>query len=291
MAQISFTLNRIYTEFYRAKGFNFDITSSTAIDQNFVFGRNTFDTTDKIVDEIFNDYIRRVGNIEPLAAKYCNGTTVTCAGLSQWGSEDLANQGYSFFEILTYYYGKNIELVEDEDIANYDESYPGYPLNLNIQGKPVTVIQTELNRISVAYPNINKLTVDGFFGPLTQNAVKLFQKNFMLTADGIVGKATWYKLVETYTGLLKLSEINSEGVKYSAINLSYPDAITPASSGQKVKNLQYILSVISEYFPEIPPVTINGVYDQATENAVNAFQKATNLPVDGIVDETTWTKI
>ena len=151
-AQISFALNRVYTEFYRSRGYDFDITNSTAIDQKFIKGRNIFDNIDRIVDEIFNDYIREIGVAEPLAAKYCNGTTVTCEGLSQWGSENLAQQGYSTLDILYYYYGYNIELVNDAPIREFRESYPGTPIRRGDSGAYVKVIQRELNLISQNYP-------------------------------------------------------------------------------------------------------------------------------------------
>ena len=176
-AQLSFALNRIYTEFYRSQGYNFDITSSTALDQKYIYGRNIFENIDRIVDDIFDSYIRRIGFIEPLAAKYCNGTTVTCEGLSQWGSEELARQGLDYYEILTYYYGDNIEIVTDVPIRDFIASYPGYPVSRGDSGPDVSVIQTAINRISQNYPAIPKIyPVDGIFGEETENAVRRFQR-------------------------------------------------------------------------------------------------------------------
>ena len=157
-AQISYALNRIYTEYYRSQGYDFDITNSTALDQSFIPGRNTFETINQIVDEVFNDYVKRIGNVEPLATKYCNGTTTVCDGLTQWGTVDLANQGYTALEILKYYYGDDIEIVEDAPIEDIGESYPNVLLSLGISSNYVRYIQVRLNRISVNYPSIPKIT-------------------------------------------------------------------------------------------------------------------------------------
>lgn len=289
LAQISFALNRVYTEFYRSRGKNFDITSSTAIDQKYIHGRNIFESIDRIVNEIFNDYIRRQGNIEPLAAQFCNGTTVTCAGLSQWGSENLARQGYSYLDILYRYYGYDIEIVTDAPIQNIRQSYPGYPIRRGSSGPYVQIVQTMLNRISNAYPAIAKVNpVDGIFGSQTEASVIQFQRIFNLTPDGIVGKATWYRMVSLYTGLLKLSELTSEGQRLYGFDLRYPDAISPGDQGRKVEVMQYLLAIIAEFYVNIPPVQIDGIYGPQTEQAVLAFQQMYGLPQNGVVDETTW---
>jgi len=171
-AQISYALNRVYTEYYRSRGYDFNITSSTAYDQKFIKGRNIYENIDRIVDSIFTSYIRRVGFVEPLAAKYCNGTTVTCEGLSQWGSEELARQGYSYIDILKYYYGDNIEIVTNAPIAGIVSLYPGRPYRIGDTGGSVTLIQQFLNEISNDYPLIPKINpVDGIFGEDTENAV------------------------------------------------------------------------------------------------------------------------
>ena len=175
LAIISFALNRVYTEFYRSRGYDFDITNSTAYDQYFVFGRSIFHNISRIVDEIFNDYLRRPNFVEPLAAKFCNGTTVTCEGLSQWGSQNLARQGYSSIDILRSYYG-NVEVVVNAPVRGYTTSYPGTPLRRGSTGPNVVVIQTELNRISQNYPAIPKVpTIDGIFGSRTEASVRKFQ--------------------------------------------------------------------------------------------------------------------
>ena len=190
-------LNRVYTE-YRSRGYNFDITNSTAYDQAYVHGRNVFEDISRLVDELFNDYIRRQGFVEPLFAAFCNGTTTTCDGLSQWGSEELAQQGYNSVQILKTYYGEDIELVTDAPAQNVVHSYPGSPLREGDVGPNVVVIQSSLNRISQNYPAIPKISpVDGVFGPSTTDAVRRFQGIFSLAVDGIAGKATWCPLCET----------------------------------------------------------------------------------------------
>ena len=291
LAIVSFALNRVYTEFYRSRGYDFDITNSTAFDQYFVNGRSFFDNVSRIVDELFNDYLRRPGFVEPLAAKFCNGTTVTCEGLSQWGSQNLAQQGYNANQIIRSYYG-NVETVVNAPIRGNTSSYPGTPLRVGSSGPNVVVIQTELNRISQNYPAIPKIpVVDGIFGPQTESAVRKFQEVFNLTPDGIVGKATWYALVRLYTAVTRLGELRSQGQQFYAINWSPPGGLQPGDTGEKVRLLQYMLSVLSEYIPEIPSVAIDGVYGSATRAAVLAAQRRFRLPETGTVGTQTWNEI
>ena len=291
LAIVSFALNRVYTEFYRSRGYPFDITSSTAYDQYFVKGRSYFDNVARIVDELFNDYLRRPGFVEPLAAKFCNGTTVTCAGLSQWGSQELAQQGQNSTQILRNYYG-DVEIVPDAPIRGNQQSYPGTPLRQGSRGPFVTVIQTELNRISRNYPAIPKIpNVDGIFGPKTEAAVRKFQEIFDLTVDGVVGKSTWYALVRLYTAVLSLSELRSQGQQFYAVNWSYPQGLQQGARGDKVRHLQYMLSVLSEFIPQIPELTQDGIFGPNTRNAVIAAQSWLGLPQTGVVDEATWDEI
>lgn len=289
LAIISFALNRVYTEFYRSQGYSFDITSSTAIDQKFINGRNYFDSVSRIVDNIFNDYLRRVGFIEPLAAQFCNGTTVTCSGLSQWGSQSLAQQGLNSMQILRRYYGDDIELVTDAPISGIMPSYPGTPLRLGSQGAYVVRLQSMLNRIGQNYPAIPRISpVDGIFGSQTEDAVRRFQRIFNLTDDGIVGKATWYQLIRLYVGVSRLSELESLGLTFGNITWQSPGVLQPGSSGRSVQQLQYMLQVLAEYAPSIPRVEIDGVYGSQTRAAVLAFQRFEGLTQDGIVGPATW---
>lgn len=291
LAIVSFALNRVYTEFYRSRGYDFDITNSTAYDQYFVNGRSYFDNISRIVDELFNDYLRRPGFVEPLAAKFCNGTTVTCEGLSQWGSENLAQQGYNSTQILQSYYG-DIETVLNAPIRGITSSYPGTPLRRGSTGPSVVVIQVALNRIAQNYPAIPKIpTVDGIFGSRTENTVRSFQQIFGLTSDGIVGQATWYAIVRLYTAVTALSELRSQGQQFYSINWSPPSGLEIGDSGEKVRLLQYMLSVLSSHIPSIPPLNIDGIYGPATRAAVLAAQRRFSLPETGTVGAQTWDEI
>lgn len=288
LAIISYALNRVYTEYYRSRGYDFDITNSTAIDQSFVPGRSYFDNISRLSDELFDTYIRRTGFIEPLAAKFCNGTTSTCSGLSQWGSEELAQKGYNSVEILQYYYGDDIELVPDAPIADITQSYPGTPLRSGSTGPFVTTVQAALNRIRENYPAIPLIDpVDGIFGPGTENAVREFQRIFSLTPDGIVGLATWYQITRIYVAVLRLAELQSQGQQQYVLG-TYPEDLSLDDTGPYVSQLQYQLQVLAEFFPNIPPVSQSGSFDIATRNAVRAFQEQVGLPVTGAVDAATW---
>ena len=243
------------------------------------------------MDELFNDYLRRPGFVEPLAAKFCNGTTVTCEGLSQWGSQNLAQQGYNSTQILRSYYG-NVETVLNAPIRGITTSYPGTPLRNGSTGPYVVVIQTSLNRISQNYPAIPKIpAVDGIYGSRTEAAVRAFQQIFNLNPDGIVGPATWYAIVRIYTAVTRLSELRSQGQRFYAINWTAPNALQQGSTGDKVRQLQYMLSVLSEYIRSIPPLTIDGIYGSATRAAVLAAQRRFGLPETGVVDPATWDEI
>ena len=291
LAIVSFALNRVYTEFYRSRGYDFDITNNTAFDQAFNNGRSFFESVSRIVDELFNDYLRRPGFVEPLAAKFCNGTTVTCEGLSQWGSQNLATQGYNSTEILRSYYG-NVEIVTNAPIQGRTSSYPGTPLRRGTSGPSVVTVQVELNRISQSYPAIPKIAnVDGIFGSRTEASVKKFQEVFNLTPDGIVGKATWYALVRLYTAVTSLSELRSQGQQFYASSWLLTDPLQVGSTGDKVRHLQYMLSVLSKYISQIPPLTIDGVFGTATRNAVIGAQGYFGLPQTGVVNAQTWNEI
>ena len=291
LAIISFALNRVYTEYYPSRGYPFNITSSTAYDQKFIKGRSIFENISQVVDSIFNSYIRRIGFVEPLAAKFCKGTTTTCDGLSQWGSQAMAEQGADSITILRSYYGDNIEIVTNAPVMGIRYSYPGAPVRLGDRGEAVLRIQTMLNRISRDYPAIPKVQpVDGIFGEGTEQAVIKFQQIFSLTPDGIVGSATWYKLVFLYVGVLDLAELVSEGQTFyaNAIPLEFSDVVAPGDTGEEVRVIQYLLSVVSEFYSNVPPVAVDGVYGPATRQAVLAVQQMAGLPQDGVVGEQTW---
>ncbi|MDQ0150169.1 peptidoglycan-binding protein [Eubacterium multiforme] len=205
---ISFTLNRIYTEWYRSKGKNFDITNSTAYDHAFNFGRNIYENISNIVDEVFSTYVRRIGRKQPLLTQYCDGKNVICPEwLSQWGSKALGDEGRVPFDILTYYYGNNIELTTAEIVKGSPKSYPGYDLTIGSRGEPVRVTQEYLNRIAKNYPLIPKVAIDGIYGAKTAEQVKVFQGIFGLPQTGVVDYKTWYKISEIYVGVTKIAEL------------------------------------------------------------------------------------
>ena len=292
LAIISFALNRVYTEFYRSRGYDFDITSSTAIDQKFINGRNIFENVGRLVDELFNTYLRRQGFVEPLAAKFCNGTTVTCDGLSQWGSQELAQQGLSSVEILRRYYGEDIEIVRNAPMRGYAPSYGGTPLRRGSRGPQVVQLQVMLNRIGQSYPAIPRVaSVDGIFGTQTENAVLAAQRIFNLDPDGIVGKGTWYQLVRLYVAVTELSALASQGQTFYAVNWQYSRVLREGSTGEPVRVLQYMLQVIGSYINDVPMPPQTGIFGELTANSVRAFQRFSGLAIDGIVGEQTWNAI
>ena len=288
-AQISFALNRIYTEYYRSRGYDFDITNSTAFDQSFVKGRDYFENVGRIVAEIFDSYIARQGSVEPLFTAYCDGREVSCEGLSQWGTVSLANQGYTPYEILQYYYGNDINIINDVPVQVPNSSLPPRPLRLGSGGDEVRTLQLRLNRISDNYPAIPKIALpDGVFSFDTEDAVKSFQETFSLEPDGVVGRATWYKILFVYNAVKRLNELNSEGITLSEVTKQYAGESKLGDSGSAIKNIQYFLNYLSEFYSEIPRVEIDGIYGVSTENAVKAFQRFFELPVTGSVDLSTY---
>lgn len=291
-AQVSFALNRVFTEYYRTRGYDFDITNTTANDQFFVQGRDIFDNIREIAGDLFNNYIRRSGNVEPLFAQYCNGTTVTCQGLSQWGTVELANQGLTPYEILTYYYGDDIELVRDAPIANNTTSAPDVALSLGSANDDVRIAQIRLNRISSNYPSMPKIAqIDGIFGTDTEAAVRRFQEIFNLTPDGIIGKSTWYRIQNVYIGVKRLNDLNSEGISLDEVTDQYPGVLQLGDSGNAVLNLQFFISYVSQFYETIPAVAIDGVFGETTRAAVEDVQRTFGLPVDGVVGELTWDRL
>lgn len=288
-AIITFALNRVYTEWYRSRGYGFDITNSTAYDQAFVYGRPVYSSINRIVDEIFNEYIRRQGQNAPYFTSFCNGTTVSCQGLSQWGTVTLADQGMTPLQILRSYYPKDIEIVQTNIITGILSSYPGTPLRVGSTGLDVQTIQTYLNRIRQNYPAIPRITdAAGSFQNSTKAAVTKFQNIFNLTPDGIVGKATWYKLSSLYAAVTRLAELDSQGNTLGIGTIPPSSVLRQGSRGQDVVTLQYLLSVISEYYPGIPAPAPDGIFGRNTYSAVSAFQRAMGLDADGIVGPLTW---
>lgn len=288
-AIITFALNRVYTEWYRSRGFNFDITNSTAYDQNYIYGRNIYESISRIVDEIFNEYVRRQGQNAPYFTSFCNGTTATCPGLSQWGTVTLANQGLSPLQILRSYYPKDVEIAETNIITGIVSSYPGTALKTGSTGLDVQTIQTYLQKIRRNYPAIPAITDPaGVFGESTRAAVAKFQSIFNLTPDGIVGKSTWNKLSYLYTSVTRLAELDSEGTSLGIGTIPPSSVLRLGSSGQDVITLQYLLNVAAEYDPTIPAPSQDGNFGRGTQQSVMAFQRAAELAPDGVVGPLTW---
>ena len=289
LAQISVALNRVYTEYYRSRGYDFDITNSTRYDQAFVPGRSTFENIDRLVDDIFNNYIVRQGNVEPLYAQFCDGVRTQCAGLSQWGSVDLAEQGLTPYEILQRYFGDNINIVFNAPVGDGTPSYPGRPLRRGAVGEDVRTIQRQLNRIRRNYPAIPQITeISNVFDEETENAVRAFQRIFNLEPDGIVGKSTWYKIKMIFNGVKSLSEITSEGLTISEAQRVYPEVLRLGDTGLNVETVRFYLAFLGYFLPQLPPIPITDTFDQAMLDAVYAFQSAYGLTVDGVVGRNTW---
>ena len=292
----SFSSQNLYLEpfapLYRSQGYDFDITNSTAYDQYYVPGRVIYDSISRIVDEVYGEYVRRQGQNAPYFTSFCNGTTSTCAGLSQWGTVTLANQGYSPLQILHAYYPNDIEITETNIVTNALSSYPGTALRLGSSGLDVQTIQTYLTRIRQNYPAIPAITDPaGTFGESTRAAVTKFQSVFNLTADGIVGKSTWYRLVYLYTAVTRLSNLDSEGTSLGIGTVPPNTVLRQGSRGQDVVTLQYLLNVASEYYPSIPAPAQDGVFGSGTRESVIAFQRAMQLEADGMVGPLTWQKL
>lgn len=291
-AIISYALNRIYTEWYPSRGYDFDITNSTAYDQAFVKDREIFENIGYIVDDIFNDYVVRQGFVQPLFTQFCNGTTSTCDGLSQWGTVSLANQGLTPYSILQRYYGNDIGIVENAPVGFTGESYPGVPLKIGDSGNNVKIIQTQLDRISRNYPAIPKIeNLNGIFGVDTENAVRKFQEIFSVPISGQVDKATWYAIKRYYTGVKRLSELVAEGITLEEVSLPFDTVVSEGMFGTEVRTVQYYLNIIAYFNSNLEPVPLNGVFDSQTVDAVRRFQEFYGLPVTGIVDNATWNMI
>lgn len=287
--QTSFAMNRIYTEWYRSRGYDFDITSSTQYDQAFVYGRDIFSNISSLVDEQFNDYIVRRGSIEPLFAAFCDGVQVGCSGLSQWGTVTLANQGFTPYEILQYYYGDNIDIVFNAPISPNIASYPGAVINFGSSGNEVRTIQLQLNRIGKNYPAIPVIIPpNGIYGESTVSAVQTFQQVFALPVTGTVDKSTWYQIKYIYTAVKRLAELTSEGLTQSEIDSLWQTELRLGDYGQSVIALQYYLNAIAYFNPEIPSVFTGGIFNEAVENQVKDFESFYGLIADGVVDFRTW---
>ncbi len=256
--------------------------------------RNIFDSISVLVDDVFNQFLRKRNFAEPFYAEYCDGKIAQCPGMKQWGTLTLANDGLNAIQILQFYYGDDVRLVSSDRIEDVKGSYPGTPLRLGSQGADVYLIQQQLNAIAVNYPLITPIyPVDGIFGPMTENAVRVFQKQFNLTQDGIVGKSTWYKINYIYIAVRKLAELGSIGRIENERSGEWPQVVLKYGDRDLyVQQIQFYLSTIAAYNNAISPISnIDSFFGNQTLNAVRSFQKFYGLKVDGIVGEATWNRI
>ena len=279
---ISFAMNRIYNEWYRSKGYNFDITSSPVYDQTYIENRSTYSNIDDIVDDIFDNYIVKENQVQPYFTTYCDGRVKTCNGLSQWGTVTLANQGKTSLEILKNYYGSDISIKYDAPVGDNKEGYPGYEVVLGSVGNPVLAIQRDLRRIRKNYPAIPDITNKlGIYDEETKNAVKKFQEIFNLPITGVVNKATWYKIKYVYNSVKKLSDIYSEGLSKDEITFLYTDELEYGDTGIEVEYVHYFLDALAFLDKDIPRLPTNSIYTNNTVSMVKAFQSKYGLPVTG----------
>lgn len=291
IAQVSLALNRIWTEWYPSRGYSFNITGSPGYDQAYVNGRTVFAVMERLTAELFNTFVQRSGDAEPYFTEYCDGKTVTCPGMKQWGTVDRAREGLNALQILRYYYGNRVQLVTTNNIAAIPSSYPGSPLRRGSTGTHVRILQKQLSRIAKDYPSFGKPAATGTFDEATENSVKKFQKQFGLTADGIVGKATWYKISYIYVSVKDLAELTSEGETAEGIQSAggWPGTVLRrGSTGSSVEQVQFWLSDLAQFDSSLVRVSVDGSYGPATERAVRAFQQKQNLTADGVVGQTTW---
>ena len=288
-AIISFALNRVYNEWYRSRGYNFDITSVPAYDQKYTENRSTYENINDIVEEIFNNYVIKGDQIQPYFTRYCDGRTTTCDGLSQWGSVSLANQGKSALQILKNYYGNDISIKYNAPVGDAKEGFPGYDVGLGNAGNPVLLIQRDLRRIRKNYPAIPDITTTlGIYDLETENAVKKFQEIFGLPVTGIVDKGTWYKIKYVYTSVKKLSDLYSEGLTEDEVTFLYTDELNYGDTGIEVQYVHYFLDALAFLDKDIPRLPLNSIYNNNTITMVKAFQEKYKLPVTGVFTYSDW---
>ena len=285
---ISFALNRIYNEWYRSKGYNFDITSSPAYDQTYIPNRSTYANINDIVEEIFNNYIVKDSQIQPYFTSYCDGRVTKCDGFSQWGSVSLANEGKSPIEILKYYYGDDIKIKYNAPVGNQEGAFPGN-IALGNAGNPVLVIQRELRRIRRNYPAIPDISNNlGIYDTETLEAVKKFQEIFSLPITGIVDKGTWYKLKYVYNSVKKLSDLYSEGLSLEEATFLYTDQVNYGDTGIEVEYIHYFLDALAFLDNDIPRLPLDSIYSNNSVTMVKAFQEKYKLPVTGVFTYADW---
>lgn len=287
IAITSVALNRFYTEWYRSRGYNFDITNDTRYDQSYVHNRGIFDSIAEIADQIFNYYIARTGQTFPIYARFCDGRISMCDGLQQWGTVELADAGYSPEEILKYYYGENIEIITNAIQTDVQQTFPG-AMSLGDSSLSVIRMQYHLERIRLNYPAIPPIPqIDGYYGEETEAAVRTFQGIFQLPQTGVIDEGTWYRIIRTYTAVTKLAELSAEGLMLNELYDITSEQFLQGDVRPGVDLLQFALNVLSAFYDTVPAVPITSVYDYQTRDAVIQYQKTMGLPETGIANEVT----
>ena len=281
IAQVSLALNRIWTEWYPSRGYSFNITGSPGYDQAYVNGRTVFAVMERLTAELFSTFVQRSGDAEPYFTEYCDGKTVTCPGMKQWGTVDRAREGMNALQILRYYYGNRVQLVTTDNIAAIPSSYPGSPLRRGSTGTNVRILQKQLSRIAKDYPSFGKPAVTGTFDEATENSVKKFQKQFSLTADGVVGQRTWNTLYAAWVD----AQSDLGGTAWPGT------ALRRGAAGMEVRLVQFWLRLAADNYSALRTVTVDGSYGAATVSAVEAFQTLFGLTPDGVVGRSTWNKL
>lgn len=281
IAQVSLALNRIWTEWYPSRGYSFNITGSPGYDQAYVNGRTVFAVMERLTAELFSTFVQRSGDAEPYFTEYCDGKTVTCPGMKQWGTVDRAREGMNALQILRYYYGNRVQLATTDNIAAIPSSYPGSPLRRGSTGTNVRILQKQLSRIAKDYPSFGKPAVTGTFDEATENSVKKFQKQFSLTADGVVGQRTWNTLYAAWVD----AQSDLGGTAWPGT------ALRRGAAGMEVRLVQFWLRLAADNYSALRTVTVDGSYGAATVSAVEAFQTLFGLTPDGVVGRSTWNKL
>ena len=291
LAITSIAMNRIFTEWYRGRGYDFDITNTTQYDQAYVHERGIFDTISNIVNEVFDEYLTREGRIEPLYATFCDGRVSQCDGMYQWGTVDLANQGYSAMDILRYYYGDDITTVEQAVAGEVTGTYPGRPLTIGDSGINVFRMQHSLNRIHDSFPLIPDLPITGYFDEATENAVKIFQEVFGLPVTGIVDSDTWYRIRYIYIAVTSLAQLVSEGLTSEELQQLYSRIILEGGNRPIVAYIQFFINIVAQKYDTIRPVEINSFYGPETTEAIREFQRIMGLMPTGVVNQETMNRL
>lgn len=290
LAQISYALNRIYTEWYPSMGYDFDITNDTRYDQSYRKGGNIFDNVSEIVDDIFNNYIVKDESVLPYFSAYCDGRYTMCDGLRQWETVTLANQGLSAEEILKRFYGDNINIVYNANIEDAKETYPGMALRIGSLGNEVYLLQRQLNRIRQNYPAIPYVEPSGYFGINTERAVREFQRIFNLEQDGIVGKSTWYAIRRIFNGVMGLAELYGEPIAPEDIEERFEE-IRLGSTGVEAQTVAYYLQLIATFDDDVPYSQVENSFSENNVTSLKAFQTKRGLEPTGVVDRETWNEL